>query len=92
MKNIIIKGAREHNLKDITVTLPRDRLNRDNRSLRFRQINACVSTRSMPGGRGIAATIRLGGRMQLGTRQQIIFIDPDNRPRDWKLIVQIIRE
>lgn len=26
MKNIIIKGAREHNLKDITVTLPRDKL------------------------------------------------------------------
>ena len=26
MKNIVIKGAREHNLKDITVTLPRDRL------------------------------------------------------------------
>ncbi|WP_410509712.1 excinuclease ABC subunit UvrA [Methanosarcina hadiensis] len=26
MKNIIIKGAREHNLKDITVELPRDRL------------------------------------------------------------------
>jgi thiamine phosphate synthase YjbQ (UPF0047 family) len=33
-----------------------------------------------------------GGRMQLGTWQQIIFIDPDNRPRGWKLIVQIIRE
>ncbi|MDI9393989.1 MAG: excinuclease ABC subunit UvrA [Euryarchaeota archaeon] len=26
MKNIIIKGAREHNLKDISVELPRDRL------------------------------------------------------------------
>jgi len=26
MKNIIIKGAREHNLKDVTITLPRDRL------------------------------------------------------------------
>jgi excinuclease ABC subunit A len=26
MKEIIIKGAREHNLKDIMVTLPRDRL------------------------------------------------------------------
>ncbi len=26
MKNIIIKGAREHNLKDITVELPRDKL------------------------------------------------------------------
>ena len=26
MKNIIIKGAREHNLKDITVKLPRDQL------------------------------------------------------------------
>jgi len=25
MKSIIIKGAREHNLKDITVTLPRDK-------------------------------------------------------------------
>ena len=25
MKSIIIKGAREHNLKDITVELPRDR-------------------------------------------------------------------
>ena len=25
MKNIIIKGAREHNLKDITVELPRDK-------------------------------------------------------------------
>jgi Excinuclease ATPase subunit len=26
MKNIIIKGAREHNLKNITVELPRDKL------------------------------------------------------------------
>ncbi|MFA5102562.1 MAG: excinuclease ABC subunit UvrA [Candidatus Thermoplasmatota archaeon] len=26
MKNIIIKGAREHNLKNITITLPRDKL------------------------------------------------------------------
>src|SRR5512137_852717 len=26
MKSIIIKGAREHNLKDITVTLPRDKI------------------------------------------------------------------
>ncbi|KAF5417968.1 MAG: UvrABC system protein A [Candidatus Methanogaster sp.] len=26
MKNTIIKGAREHNLKDITVTLQRDRM------------------------------------------------------------------
>ncbi|MDD3051371.1 MAG: hypothetical protein PHR06_09515, partial [Candidatus Cloacimonetes bacterium] len=25
MKNIIVKGAREHNLKDITVELPRDK-------------------------------------------------------------------
>ena len=25
MKNIVIKGAREHNLKNITVKLPRDR-------------------------------------------------------------------
>jgi hypothetical protein len=28
---------------------------------------------------------------ELGTWQQIIFINPDNRPRDRKLIVQIIR-
>lgn len=33
-----------------------------------------------------------GGRMQLGTWQQIIFIDLDNRPRDRKLIVQIVGE
>ena len=26
MKKIIIKGARQHNLKDITVELPRDKL------------------------------------------------------------------
>ncbi len=26
MKSILIKGAREHNLKDITIELPRDRL------------------------------------------------------------------
>ncbi|MEA1893619.1 MAG: secondary thiamine-phosphate synthase enzyme YjbQ [Euryarchaeota archaeon] len=31
-----------------------------------------------------------GGRMQLGTWQQIIFIDLDNRPRDRKLVVQIV--
>jgi thiamine phosphate synthase YjbQ (UPF0047 family) len=33
-----------------------------------------------------------GGRMQLGTWQQIIFIDPDNRSRDRKLIVQIVED
>jgi len=33
-----------------------------------------------------------GGRMQLGTWQQIVFIDLDNRPRDRKLIVQIVGE
>jgi thiamine phosphate synthase YjbQ (UPF0047 family) len=33
-----------------------------------------------------------GGRMQLGTWYQIIFTDPDNRPRDQKLIVQIVGE
>jgi len=32
----------------------------------------------------------IDGRMQLGTWQQIIFIDLDNRPRDRKLIVQIV--
>lgn len=32
----------------------------------------------------------IGGRMQLGTWQQIIFVDLDNRPRDRKLIVQIV--
>jgi|GEM_PF-5603054 len=26
MKNIIIKGARQHNLKNISVTIPRDQL------------------------------------------------------------------
>ena len=26
MKDIIIRGAREHNLKDINITLPRDKL------------------------------------------------------------------
>lgn len=34
----------------------------------------------------------VGGRMQLGTWQQIIFIDLDNRPRDRKLIAQIVGE
>jgi len=32
----------------------------------------------------------IGGKMQLGTWQQIIFIDLDNRPRERKLIVQIV--
>ncbi len=34
----------------------------------------------------------IGGAMQLGTWQQIIFIDLDNRPRERKLIVQIVGE
>ncbi|HIE32210.1 MAG TPA: YjbQ family protein [Methanosarcinales archaeon] len=33
-----------------------------------------------------------GGSMMLGTWQQIIFIDLDNRPRKRKLIVQIVGE
>ncbi|RZN35271.1 MAG: YjbQ family protein [Methanosarcinales archaeon] len=33
-----------------------------------------------------------GGTMMLGTWQQIIFIDLDNRPRDRELIVQIMGE
>lgn len=32
------------------------------------------------------------GRMQLGTWQQVVFIDFDNRPRDRELIVKIIGE
>jgi thiamine phosphate synthase YjbQ (UPF0047 family) len=46
----------------------------------------------MPIGRGIAATIRRVEGCELGTWQQIIFIDPDNRTRDRKLIVQIVGE
>ncbi|MCK5108240.1 MAG: hypothetical protein KAR25_00970 [Methanosarcinales archaeon] len=38
----------------------------------------------------IAATIRRVAGCELGPRQQIIFIDPGNRPSDWKLIVQIV--
>ncbi|MEA1944932.1 MAG: secondary thiamine-phosphate synthase enzyme YjbQ [Euryarchaeota archaeon] len=34
----------------------------------------------------------IDGRMQLGTWQQIVFIDLDNRQRDRKLIVQIVGE
>ncbi len=34
----------------------------------------------------------VGGSMMLGTWQQIIFIDLDNRPRNRKLIVQIVGE
>lgn len=34
----------------------------------------------------------ISGAMQLGTWQQIIFIDLDNRPRERKLIVQIVGE
>jgi len=33
-----------------------------------------------------------GGRMTLGTWQQIVFIDFDNRPRSRELIVQIVGE
>jgi secondary thiamine-phosphate synthase enzyme len=34
----------------------------------------------------------VGGRMTLGTWQQIVFIDFDNRPRNRELIIQIIGE
>ena len=34
----------------------------------------------------------IDGRLQLGTWQQIVFIDLDNRQRDRKLIVQIVGE
>jgi thiamine phosphate synthase YjbQ (UPF0047 family) len=34
----------------------------------------------------------ISGKMPLGTWQQIIFIDLDNRPRNRKLIVQIVGE
>ena len=34
----------------------------------------------------------VNGKMQLGTWQQIIFIDFDNRPREREIIVQIIGE
>jgi secondary thiamine-phosphate synthase enzyme len=33
-----------------------------------------------------------GGRLTLGTWQQIIFIDFDNRPRSRKLVVQVVGE
>jgi secondary thiamine-phosphate synthase enzyme len=42
---------------------------------------------------GASFTVPLvGGRMTLGTWQQIIFIDFDNRPRQRELILQIIGE
>jgi secondary thiamine-phosphate synthase enzyme len=33
-----------------------------------------------------------GGQLRLGTWQQIVFIDFDNRPRDRNLVIQIIGE
>ncbi|MFQ5905857.1 MAG: secondary thiamine-phosphate synthase enzyme YjbQ [bacterium] len=34
----------------------------------------------------------VGGRMQLGTWQQIVFLDFDNRPRSRSLVVQVVGE
>lgn len=41
-KNIFIKGAREHNLKNIDIEIPRDELIVFYRTFRFRKVLPCV--------------------------------------------------
>ena len=41
-ERIVISGAREHNLKDVDVELPRDALIVDHRPLRVRQVEPCL--------------------------------------------------
>ena len=41
-KNIEVRGAREHNLKNIDVDIPRNQLGRDHGAVGFRQILAGV--------------------------------------------------
>ena len=52
--SIVVSGAREHNLKDVTVELPRDALVVITGPVGLRQVVASPSTRSTP--RASAAT------------------------------------
>ena len=52
--HLVVRGAREHNLKDVSLDLPRDSLDRLHRPVRLRQVLAWRSTRSSP--RASAAT------------------------------------
>ncbi|MFQ6119537.1 MAG: secondary thiamine-phosphate synthase enzyme YjbQ [Methanosarcinales archaeon] len=59
--------------------------------LRWRDGNGHSHVRASLLGPSVTVPI-IDGRMPLGTWQQLIFIDLDNRPRSRKLIVQIMGE
>ncbi len=58
-------------------------------NLRWGDGNGHSHVRASLIGPGLSVPL-IGGKMPLGTWQQIIFIDLDNRPRERKLIVQIV--
>jgi len=60
-------------------------------NLRWGDGNGHSHVRASLIGPGLSVPL-IGGKMPLGTWQQIIFIDLDNRPRERKLIVQIVGE
>mgnify|MGYP001598684780 CR=1 FL=1 len=60
-------------------------------NIRWKDGNGYAHVRSSLLGPGITVPF-MNNKMQLGTWQQIIFIDFDNRPRDREIIVQIIGE
>ena len=60
-------------------------------NIRWKDGNGYAHVRSSLLGPGITVPF-MNNKMQLGTWQQIIFIDFDNRPRDREIIIQMIGE
>lgn len=69
--------------------VPQDREYRHN--LRWGDGNGHSHVRAALLGPSLSVPL-LGGRLRLGTWQQIIFVDFDNRPRRRELIVQVVGE
>jgi len=60
-------------------------------NIRWQDGNGYSHVRASFLGPGITVPF-IGGKMQMGRWQQIIFIDFDNRPRDREIIVQVMGE
>ena len=70
LTRIIVKGAREHNLKNIDVEIPRDKLVRHHRALGLRQVSLAFDTIYAEGQRRYVESLSAYARQFLGQMEK----------------------